>query len=120
MIQLLEESKGDLIAFRLSGEIDKSDYSVMLPVMEEKIRQYKKVAVYAELMEVKGASLKALWDDLRFDFKHATDFKKAALVGDAEILDWLTVMANPFTSAKVKRFEFNQRAEAMAWVLQPE
>ncbi|QCR24528.1 STAS/SEC14 domain-containing protein [Pontibacter sp. SGAir0037] len=115
MLQLLEESRGDLVAFKLSGSVDKQDYAVMLPVLDEKIKQYSKINVYAEVQEVDTYSLRALWDDLKYDFKHAADFRNVAIVGDKKWLDWLTVMATPFTTAKVKYFEPAQRAEAMQW-----
>jgi len=120
MLQLLEESKGDLVALRISGHVDINDYDVMLPVLEEKIKQYGKISVYAELQELEDISFKALWQDLKFDFKHASDFKKAALVGEQKWLDWLTIAASPFTTAKVKHFTLEQRQQALDWVQSPE
>lgn len=116
MLQLLEESKEDLVALSLSGPVDRQDYDIMLPVLEEKIKQYEKINVYAEMQEVEDISLRALWEDLKFDFRHAADFKKVAIIGDRKWLDWLTVMASPFTTAKIKYFEPHQKAQAMEWV----
>jgi hypothetical protein len=116
MLELLEESKDEVVAFRLTGSVDKSDYDVMLPILEEKIKQYGKISVYAELQDTEDLSLRALWEDLKFDFRHASDFSKAAIVGDQKWLDWLTVMASPFTSAKVRYFGFINRDQALDWV----
>lgn len=116
MIQLLEESKEDLVAFRISGHIDKSDYEIMLPVLEEKIKQHGKIRVYAEVQEVDDYTFEALWEEIKFDFKHATDFTKAAIVGDKTWIDWATVMAKPFTSAQIRYFDFTQRDQAWAWI----
>ena len=116
MLQLLEESKEDLVALRLTGSIDKYDYDMMLPILEEKIKQYGKVRVYAELQDAEELSLQALWEDLKFDFKHARDFNRVAIVGNRKWLDWLTVMASPFTTAKLKYFEHIDRDEALDWV----
>lgn len=120
MLQLLEESKGDLVAFRISGHVDKSDYDVMLPLLEEKIKQYGKINVYAEMQEVEDYTLKALWEELKFDFRHAGDFKKAAFVGEQKWLDWLTIAASPFTTAKIKHFTLEQRMQALYWVQTPD
>lgn len=120
MVQLLEESKGDLVAFRIAGHVDKNDYDVMLPLLVEKINQYGKINVYAEMQDVEDYTLKALWEDLKFDFRHAADFKKAALVGEQKWLDWLTIAASPFTTAKVKHFTLAQRQQALEWVQTPE
>ncbi|GGG19083.1 hypothetical protein GCM10011323_24030 [Pontibacter amylolyticus] len=116
MLQLLEESREEMVAFRLAGSVDRHDYDVMLPILEEKIKQYGKIRVYAELQEAEEISLQALWEDLKFDFRHASDFKKVALVGNRKWLDWFTVMANPFTTAKVKYFEPTDREKALEWV----
>lgn len=105
-----------MVAFRLAGSIDRHDYDVMLPILEEKIKQYGKIRVYAELQDAEEISLQALWEDLKFDFRHAADFKKVALVGNRKWLDWLTVMASPFTTAKVKHFEVPDRDKALEWV----
>ncbi|MCX2738648.1 STAS/SEC14 domain-containing protein [Pontibacter anaerobius] len=116
MLQLLEQSKDDLVAFRISGNVDRSDYDVMLPLLQERIRQHGKIRVYAEVQDVEDFSLRALWEDIKFDIKHAFDFSKVALVGDEKWVDWLTVMAKPFTSAEVKYFDFTQRPLAWDWI----
>lgn len=116
MIQLLEESKDALVAFRISGNIDKNDYDVMLPVLEERIKQHGKIKVYAEVWEVEDISIGALWDEIKFDFKHAADFSRVAIVGDQKWIDWITLAAKPFTTAEVKYFDFTQRDQAWAWI----
>ncbi|MDX5422387.1 MAG: STAS/SEC14 domain-containing protein [Hymenobacteraceae bacterium] len=116
MLQLLEESRGDLVAFRISANVDKQDYDVMLPLLEERIRQHGKIRVYAEVQEVEDYSLRALWEDIKFDIRHATDFSRVAIVGDKNWIDWLTVMAKPFTTAEVKYFDFSQRQLAWEWI----
>jgi len=116
MLQLLEESKDDLVAIRISGHVDKNDYAVMLPVLEERIKQHHKINVYAELQDVEAYTLKALWEDVKFDIRHAADFRKAAIVGEQKWLDMLTTVASPFTTAKVRYFNFKDRDQALEWV----
>lgn len=116
MLQLLEESRGDLVAFRISGNVDKNDYNVMLPVLEEKIKQHGKIRVYAEVQDVEAYSLRALYDEVKFDVTHAANFSRAAIVGDSDWIDWLTVMAQPFTTANIKYFDFSQREAAWEWI----
>ncbi|WP_089317335.1 STAS/SEC14 domain-containing protein [Pontibacter ummariensis] len=116
MIQVLEESKEDIVAFRISGKVDKNDYQVMLPVLEEKIRQHGKVRVYAEMQDVEEYSLEALWDEIRYDISHATDFSRVAIVGGRRWTNWLTNLAKPFTSAEVKYYDFSDRSKAWSWI----
>lgn len=117
MIQLLEGAKDDLVAFRISGSVDIHDYNVMLPLLQERINQHGKIRVYAEVQDVEDYSLRALWQDIKFDIRHATDFSKVAVVGDSQWIDWLTVMAKPFTSAEVKYFSFAQKQLAWDWIM---
>lgn len=116
MLEILEESKGDLAAVRVSGKVDKHDYDVMLPLLEEKIKQYNKIRVYAELKDIDMYSAKALWEEIKYDVKHATNFSRVAVVGDDKWLDWVALAASPFTSAEVKSFTTTQRAEAITWL----
>lgn len=116
MIQLLEQSKDDLVAFSISGNVSRSDYNVMPPLLEERIKQHGKIRVYAEVQDVEEYTLQALWEDIKFDMKHATDFSKAALVGDQKWIDWLTTMAKPFTTAKLRYFDYSERTQAWEWI----
>ncbi|GAB3828082.1 SpoIIAA family protein [Pontibacter rugosus] len=116
MLQLLEDSKEDLVAFRISATVDKQDYDVMLPLLKERIKQHGKVKVYAEVQDVQEYSLKALRDEVKFDLQHASDFSRVAIVGDQKWLEWLSTMAKPFTTAEVKYFDFSQRSQAWEWI----
>ncbi|TXK33241.1 STAS/SEC14 domain-containing protein [Pontibacter qinzhouensis] len=120
MLQVLEESRGDLFAVQLSGHIDKQDYNIMLPMLEEKIKQHGKIDVLAEVADLKDVSLEALWEEIKFDFRHAADFRKVAVVGEPKWLDWLTLAASPFTTAKIKHFPPQQRLDALNWIKEQE
>ena len=120
MLQILEESKGDLFAVQLSGQIDKQDYDIMLPMLEEKIKQHGKINVFVEVMDMKNVSLEALWEEIKFDFRHATDYGKVAVVGEPKWLDWLSLAASPFTTAKIKHFPPDQRLHALNWIKEEE
>lgn len=104
------------MAFSISGNVSRSDYNVMPPLLEERIKQHGKIRVYAEVQDVEEYTLQALWEDIKFDMKHATDFSKAALVGDQKWIDWLTTMAKPFTTAKLRYFDYSERTQAWEWI----
>jgi hypothetical protein len=116
MIQLIDDPQEDLVAFRISGHVDKRDYNVMLPVLKERIKKHGKIRVYAELQDVEDYSVKALWEDVKFDVSHANDFTRAAIVGEQKWLEWGTIIAKPFTSAELKYFNFSDRDTAWAWI----
>ncbi|WP_114783037.1 SpoIIAA family protein [Botryobacter ruber] len=116
MLHILDESRENVIAVRINGHVDKGDYDMILPIMEEKIKTYGKINVFVEIMDSMDFTAKALWEELKFDVKHARDFNKVAIVGDGKWIDALSVAATPFTSAKIKKFGRGQRQEAFNWV----
>jgi hypothetical protein len=63
-----------------------------------------------------GWTAKALWSDVKFDFKHRNDFEKVAMVGRKDWMDWMTQLMKPFTSAEIKFFELEEQAAARAWI----
>ncbi len=100
----------------LSGHVDRRDYDKMLPTLEAKIKQYGKLNLYAEVHQVEEYTLRALWEDLKFDVRHLTDFRRVAIVGDKKWMHWATGMAAAFTTAELKYFEPGQKVQALNWL----
>ena len=116
MIQILEQSKNNLIATKATGKLTEDDYNLLLPVLYEKLKQYPKLRWYFEMEDFDGWQLKAFWKDAKFDMKHANDFEKVAMVGEKKWQEWMTDLMKPFTSAELKYFDLSQTQEAMRWI----
>ncbi|MFB9865557.1 STAS/SEC14 domain-containing protein [Rufibacter immobilis] len=119
MVEAIKTGKADLVAFKLSGSLDKTDYdTVLIPAMEEKISRFGKINLFWEMADMGGWKPSGLWEDVKFDLKHQDDFKRIAIVGDKSWEDWMTQLMKPFTSAEIKYFDVRQREDAMEWVSQ--
>ena len=116
MIQILDETEGNVVATRASGKLQKSDYDIILPVLQEKEKEYKKISWYFEMEDFEGWDLTAAWRDLKFDFKHANQLEKIAMVGAKDWEEKLTKLMKPFTSAEVKFFNSNEKEIAKKWI----
>ena len=47
MVEAIKTGKADLVAFKLSGILDKADYdTVIIPAMEEKISRFGKINLF--------------------------------------------------------------------------
>lgn len=116
MIQILEQTAGNIIATKATGKLMEADYDKLLLLLTEKLKQYEKIRWYLEMEDFDGWKLKAFWEDVKFDAKHANDFDKVAMVGEKKWEKWMTDLMKLFSSAEVKYFDASQKEEAVKWI----
>ena len=118
MIHLITEEYEDTVAMKMTGDITKKDYDIIIPVIEDKIKRFEKINLYCEVENVSSLNPGAIWEDLKFDAKHYKSFERVAVVGAKDWLEWLSKFAKPFTTASINYYDTSQKAKAMAWVVQ--
>ena len=69
------------------------------------------------MMDFHGWEGIALWDEVKFDVKHARDLERLAVVGDAKWEKLMSTVARLFTSAETRYFD--HRALEQARVCSP-
>ena len=77
---MLPESSGRLVALRVAGKLSKEDMVTLAPPLEERIRENGKVDLLCDMMDLHGWSLGGFWAELKFDAKHAKDFRRVAVI----------------------------------------
>jgi hypothetical protein len=122
MFEILEEWRGDdVIALRVSGKLLHDDYESLVPKLEKLIEQHGAVRCLIDVTELDGVELRAVWDELRFDLKHASDVSRCAVVGERAWERWATAAARPiFRKAEVRFFERADFEQALAWIKEDE
>jgi hypothetical protein len=118
MFEILEEWTGEgVIALRVSGKLMHEDYEKLVPKLEDIIEQHGSIRCLIDLTDLDGIEPRAVWDELRFDLKHATDVSRCGVVGDRAWERWATAAARPiFRKADVRFFERSQLDSALAWI----
>jgi hypothetical protein len=116
MIEKLTQSEGNILGYRLSGKLHDEDYDRWVPELEAAMAAHGKIRLLAEFHDFHGWDAKALWDDIKFDAKHASDFERIAMIGEKKWEEWMAKVCKPFTSAKIKYFDASERDAAWAWV----
>ena len=118
MFDVIEEwTKGDVVALRVTGKVLHEDYETLVPELEALIAEHGAIRCLIEIDDIEGVELRAIWDELRFDLKHATDVVRCAVVGDRGWERWATAAARPiFRRAEVRFFERQDLEEAIQWV----
>lgn len=117
-VELREELGKNVLELRLSDKLTKQDYETFVPEVERVIRLHGKVRMLVHMHNFHGWELSALWEDIKFDWKHFSDIERLALVGDRKWEAGMAAFCKPFTRATVRYFDETRADEARAWVLE--
>jgi hypothetical protein len=83
VIELLKESDGRAIGFKVSGRVTKEEVSAFEPQVERAIEHGGKrpIGVLADLSAMDGASWSARWEEMRFLSRWKDRIARVAVVG---------------------------------------
>jgi hypothetical protein len=115
-VEMVQENLGKVVTIRVSGKLDADDYQRFVPLFEEAIAEHGKIRLIFEMVDFHGWKAGALWEDLKVDFKHFNDLERIAFIGDRAWEKGMSVFCRPFTTAKIRYFEHDQREEARRWI----
>lgn len=116
MIDIKYTVEDNIIYTTIKDKLRKEDMEEVIQAGSTIIEKHGKARWYIEMQDFKGWDAGALWEDMKFDIKHANEYEKVAMVGGK---DWEKVMTNllkPFTSADVAYFDLDEKDEAKAWI----
>jgi SpoIIAA-like len=116
MIDVHADTEAKVLFVTMSGKLTKQDYRPLLPAMEQLIRSGRPIRILLEMRDFHGWTVGALWEDLKFDFKHFSDIERLAMVGDKKWESYMATFCKPFTTAEVRYFDASGIAAARAWV----
>ena len=115
-IQLNEKNVTNVLAVRVSGKLAKEDYDTLVPEFERLLKDHGKLRILLEMVDFHGWRAGALWEDIKFDFKHFTHIERVAMVGDKKWEKGMSVFCRPFTTAKIRFFDLANSSDARAWL----
>jgi len=116
-IQLKKSGTQSIVKLVVKGKLDKQDYDAFVPQLDWLIEKNGKISMLVELVNFKGWTASALWEDTKFALKHFSDIEKMAVTGEGR--QWqknLTTFLKPFTRAEVRYFESGDERDAMQWL----
>jgi len=115
-VELHEEDGGKVLAVKLSGKLTKEDYQRFVPEVERLVGQHGKIRMLVTMQDFHGWTVGALWEDIKFDWKHFGHIERLALVGESKWEAGMATFCKPFTRAKVRYFPLDRAQEAADWV----
>jgi universal stress protein A len=120
MIEELPLQREDVVGFQLSGHLEEQDYEFLVPRLEVLINEQGPLLLYIEMIDFKGWSLRAAWDDMQIGLQHNQDFKRIAMVGERAWQGWMVRLARAFVSADVRYFNSTDKQQALDWLVAPD
>ncbi|WP_017661238.1 STAS/SEC14 domain-containing protein [Baaleninema simplex] len=116
-IALIPLKNDAAIGLSIDGKIEASDIDRISEEVEKRLQTHEQLRVYVEMKRLGGISLEALFEDLKFAFKHFKDFDRKAVVCDAKWVEPAASISNRlFRHIEVKCFPFDRQEEARSWI----
>jgi len=120
MIELLPESFGNVIGFRIGGMITEDDLSnILIPTLEEASERHGILRLVIEIFDYKGEELGARLEDL-FDADRKTPYiEREAIIGEEGWDKWDTAYHDfffVFQNTETRFFNHDRRRQAWDWI----
>ena len=117
MIEILDDGSKDVFAIRVSGKLLHRDYQQFVPMLEKLIEEHGSVRCLVEMIDFQGVELRGLWDEIKFDVRHARQIERCAVVGDRSWEAWMTKFSKLiFLNAEIRYFDVTERDQAREWI----
>lgn len=118
MLYVLPETTGDIIVLQANGTLTTQDYTeTFLPLFEHVKNTHPEIRLLITFApDFSGFEAGALWEDAKFGNKHANDFYRIAIVGDAKWTDWMSKVADLLMQGEVRHYKMTQLLDALRWI----
>ncbi|GIW80108.1 MAG: alpha-L-fucosidase [Gemmatales bacterium] len=115
-VSLEQRHDGRLIVVKASGKLTKEDYQRFVPEVEQAIEKHGKIHLLFDMHDFHGWTAGALWEDIKFDYRHFSHIAKLALVGEKKWEKGMAVFCKPFTTAQIRYFDRQDEQKAYEWL----
>lgn len=111
------EMRGRIIHGIVTGKLEKEDYELFVPVLEEQIERHRPIRLFLELQNFEGWTAGAFWEECKLGYRHlGKDVERIAVVGNKGWEQGMTAFIQPFTSTDVRYFDAKEREQAEKWI----
>jgi len=117
MIKKIETDK-NLFYAEVTDFITKEDVESVIPVVEDILKEYKKMNCLILLNKVKGYTLGGFLADFNFYLKRKDAFDYTAIVGDKEFEKAMAELFDKLMPGKAKYFDISDLEQAKEWIRQ--
>jgi hypothetical protein len=122
MISVTLDKEAAIVTLEPEGELKEEDFDTAVKIIDPFIKIHGKLTgmiIYTK--EFPGwENLAAMLRHLKFIRNHHKKVKRLAFVTDSPIGDIAEAIGSHFVSAEIKRFPYDEKKAARAWILESE
>ncbi|MBX3605664.1 MAG: STAS/SEC14 domain-containing protein [Piscinibacter sp.] len=116
MYQMSERSTAKERGYTITSRLSRDEARGLAQELERAIQAEGRIRVLFEVQTAPYGDFGALWEDLKFDLKHARDIERAAVVGDGKLQKVATKFFDAISSVDCRHFPSAEREQAWAWI----
>ncbi len=104
------------LIFTAVGKLTHEDYLTITPLIDSALEGVKEPHIKAmvDISELTGWELRAAWDDFKIALKHGSEFKKIAIYGNQNWLEYSVKVSSWFMQGEIKQFDSYD--EGLEWL----
>ena len=110
MLETMEKSSGNVLGFKMIGDVTKADYETLDPAVDAVVENYGSVNLLLDLTQFHWEKVTAWGADLHFGHTYKDKINKMAVVSGAKWVKHLAKLAEPFYAKEIKTFETDDAA----------
>lgn len=99
------EQRERVVKVSVFGEFTLADYKQLEEAVVHKLKFQGKVNLLVDLRDMADFTLDVAWEDVRFNWQHAHDFQKIAVVANGRLIAWSAWLARAFLDAEIQIFD---------------
>lgn len=99
------EHRDRVVKVSVFGEFTLADYKQLEETVVYELRFQGKVNLLFDLRDMADFTLDVAWEDVRFNWQHAHDFSKIAVVANDRLVAWSAWLARVFLDAEIQFFD---------------
>lgn len=115
-VELQKEVGGKILFLNLIGKLGREDYAHFIPEVERAVKTHGKVRLLVRMHGFHGWTMRAVWEDLKFDLRNFSHIERFALIGDKRWESEMALLCKPLTTSKERYFDESKTDQATAWI----
>ena len=116
MLKLGNPNENMVLTITVSDNLTKEDYDRVLPELEKMLDMFGSLRFFIRLVDFTGFEIDALWEDIKFDYRHKNQYGRIAIVGDTKWEEWGARLSKLFFDSEMQFFYADQADKAWKWV----